>query len=125
MKEFYLDRLRWIFTFSSRNFFYCVAKTLCILVGAPLYAVGFCVDMALTLVNAVFMWIPVFGAFFTVVCKLLTTIFDVGFYVAVLPDAKRYAEWKRVKSAEEGQAVTLSEEDYRVQDDQDEASDCE
>ncbi|MCM1194879.1 MAG: hypothetical protein NC332_02975 [Firmicutes bacterium] len=92
MKEYYLERLHWIFRYTSKNFFYCLAKTLCLIVGVPVYAVMFAVEMILTAVNMIFSWIPVLNVVVTVICKSLIFITDKTFYICILPDIKKYIE---------------------------------
>ncbi|MCM1042744.1 MAG: hypothetical protein NC350_00820 [Corallococcus sp.] len=115
MKEYYLDRLRWIFGFKSRNFFYCIAKLLCLIVGVPLYFVLFIAEMALTFVNLLFCWIPLLGMAVGIICKFLMVICDVGFYVCILPDIKDY----NLAHAQDKQDLddTCDEEDVLCKDD--------
>lgn len=79
-----------MFRYRSKNFFYIVAKTLCIVVGTPLYAVGFLIEMVLTFINMLFAWIPFLSVVVTVVCKLLISLAGSLFYISVLPDLKEY-----------------------------------
>ncbi|MCM1534160.1 MAG: hypothetical protein NC099_05860 [Corallococcus sp.] len=92
MKEYYLERLHWIFRYTSKNFFYCLAKTLCLIVGVPVYAVMFAVEMILTAVNMIFSWIPILNVVVTVICKSLIFITDKTFYICILPDIKKYVD---------------------------------
>lgn len=92
MKEYYQQRFHWIFRYTSKNFWYCIAKTLCIVVGLPIYSVMFLVEMALTLVNMLFCWIPVLNAVVTVVCKALMSLIGWTFYICILPDIKQYRQ---------------------------------
>ena len=92
MKEYYQQRFHWIFRYTSKNFWYCIAKTLCIVVGLPIYSVMFLVEMALTLVNMLFCWIPVLNVVVTVVCKALTSLIGWTFYICILPDIKQYRQ---------------------------------
>ena len=90
MKEYYLQRLHWIFNYTSRNFFYCVFKTLCLIVGVPLYAVSFVIEMVFTFVNMIFGWIPLLNMLVSVICKSVIWVFDKTFYICILPDIKAY-----------------------------------
>ena len=105
MKEYYLQKLHWIFNYTSKNFLYCIAKTLCLIVGVPIYAVAFCVEMILTFVNMIFSWIPVLNVFVMVVCKLIIYLVDLTFYICIIPDLKEYFK------------VMSSEPEYEVLDD--------
>lgn len=90
MVQHYRERLQWIFRYTSKNFGYCILKTLCILVGLPIYLVCFVVEMVLTLVNLIFSFIPVLGLVVMLVCKLLMWIVDKPYYICVLPDLKNF-----------------------------------
>lgn len=90
MKEYYLDRLHWIFCYRSKNFWYCLSKTLCLIVGVPVYAVSFAVEMILTFINMLFSWIPFLSVVMTVLCKVLITVFGSLFYINILPDLRAY-----------------------------------
>ena len=57
MKQYYQEKLHWVFNYTSKNFFYVVAKTLCLVVGLPLFAVSFVLDMVLTAVYMLFSFI--------------------------------------------------------------------
>lgn len=92
MKEYYQQRFHWIFRYTSKNFWYCIAKTLCIVVGLPIYSVMFLVEMALTLVNMLFCWIPVLNVVVTVVCKAFMSLVGWTFYICILPDIKQYRQ---------------------------------
>lgn len=92
MKEYYQQRFHWIFRYTSKNFWYCIAKTLCIVVGLPIYSVMFLVEMALTLVNMLFCWIPVLNVVVTVVCKASMSLIGWTFYICILPDIKQYRQ---------------------------------
>lgn len=113
MKEYYQQRFHWIFRYTSKNFWYCIAKTLCIVVGLPIYSVMFLVEMALTLVNMLFCWIPVLNVVVTVVCKALMSLIGWTFYICILPDIKQY----RQATAEEIQ-YDVSDADAFVSEEQ-------
>ena len=104
MKEYYLQRLHWIFHYKSKKFFYCLAKTLCMIVGVPIYAVSFVMEMLFTGINMIFSWIPVLNVVMTVICKAFVWLFGSTFYICILPDLKEYRE------------ATKKEVDYEVQD---------
>lgn len=90
MKQYYLERLHWIFNYTQKDFFYCLFKTLCLIVGIPLYAVMFVVEMVLTFVNMILGWIPILGVVVTVICKAIIWVTDKSFYICILPDIKAY-----------------------------------
>lgn len=92
MKEYYKQRFFWIFNYTSKNFWYCLAKTLCLVVGLPIYAVMFVVEMCLTAVNLLFSWIPILNVVVMVICKLLMTLVGSTFFICILPDIKKYRE---------------------------------
>lgn len=92
MKEYYKQRFYWIFNYTSKNFWYCLAKTLCLVVGLPIYAVMFVVEMCLTAVNLLFSWIPILNVVVMVICKLLMTLVGSTFFICILPDIKKYRE---------------------------------
>lgn len=95
MKQFYQQRFYWIFHYTRKSFWYCVAKTLCIVLGLPLFCVSVAVDMVLTAVNMLFCWIPVLNVVVRVVFKAITTVLGGTFYICILPDLKAYREAER------------------------------
>lgn len=118
MKQYYLERLHWIFNYTSKNIFYCIGKTLCLIVGIPLYAVMFAVEMILTAVNMIFSWIPVLNVFIMVICKSIIFVTDKTFYICILPDIRKYldatkeeVEYEISDDPEERDAGALSESD--------------
>lgn len=92
MKEYYARRFFWIFHYTSKNFWYCLAKTLCLVVGLPIYSVMFCMEMVLTFINMLFSWIPVLNMVVMVVCKSLIMVVGSTFYLCILPDLKNFKE---------------------------------
>lgn len=92
IKEHFSSRFNRIFTYTSKKWYYCLAKTLCIIVGLPLYVVLIPVDMLLFVVYACFSWIPFVNVFMLFVIKSLSLIWSLGYFIAILPDAKRYIE---------------------------------
>ena len=96
MKEYYAERLQWIFRYTSKNFFYCLAKTLCLIVGIPIYAVMFAVEMVLTFINMIFCWIPILGMVVGVICKAIIFVVDKSFFLCILPDI---GKWRQSHSA--------------------------
>ena len=105
MKEYYLQRLHWIFHYKNKKFFYCLAKTLCLIVGVPIYAVCFCLEMLFTGVNMIFSWIPILNVVVMVICKVFVFLFGSTFYICILPDLKEYLE------------ANKKEVDYEVEED--------
>ena len=104
MKQYYRDRFSWIFTYRKKGFLYGALKTLCILVGFPCYLVSFVVEMALTLVNAIFSWIPLLNMVVQVICKVIIIILGIPFYWCVLPDIGAYTEWEKAQNQQDEQA---------------------
>lgn len=90
MKEYYLTRLHWIFNYTNKKWWYYIVKTLCLIVGVPIYAVSFVVEMLLTAINMLFCWIPILNVVVMVICKALITVFGATFYICILPDIKQY-----------------------------------
>ena len=105
MKEYYLERLQWIFRYTSKNFFYCIAKTLCLIVGVPIYAVMFAVEMVLTFINMIFSVIPILNVVVGIICKSIIFITDKTFFICILTDI---GKWR---------ATHKKEVDYEVEDD--------
>lgn len=120
VKEFYLNRFNWIFNYTSRNFLYVVLKTLCIVVGLPVYCVVFAAEMVLTFVNMLFCWIPVLSMVVTVVCKGVIWLIDKLYYINVLTDLDKFRD---VKVADED-ADNIVDVDYTVRDDADGNDTC-
>lgn len=90
MKEYYAERFRWIFNYTSKKFGYCLLKTLCLIFGVPIYAVAFVVEMVFTAINMIFCWIPILGVVVTVICKAMVWLFGMTFYINILTDLKAY-----------------------------------
>lgn len=91
MKQYYLERLHWIFNYTSKSFFYCLAKTLCLIIGVPIYAVMFAVEMVLTFINMLFCWIPILGMVVGIICKAIVFVIDKTFFICILTDI---GKWK-------------------------------
>ena len=92
MKEYYLARLHWIFNYTNKKWWYYIVKTLCLVVGIPIYTVSFVVEMLLTAINMLFSWIPILNVVIMVICKLLIIVFGATFYICILPDIGLYRE---------------------------------
>ena len=90
MVHHYAERFQWIFKYTRKNFGYCLLKTLCIIVGLPIYFVCFVGEMALTLVNLIFSFVPGLGLVVMFVCKVLMWLLDKPFYICVLTDLKNF-----------------------------------
>lgn len=121
MKDYYLNRFRWIFNYTSSNVLYCIAKTLCIIVGLPIYAVVFVAEMVLTFVNMLFCWIPVVNVLVAIVCKGITFIIEKAYYICILTDLKKFRD-EQVYVSEDGQSdgtyrIVLDDEDMDVDTD--------
>ena len=79
MKEYYSERFYWIFNYTRKDFLYCLLKTLCVIVGLPIYAIAFAIEMVFTAINMIFCWIPVLGVVVTVICKSIVWLFGMTF----------------------------------------------
>lgn len=108
-KQYYSERFHWIFRYTSKSFLYCLAKTLCLIVGLPIYAVMFAVEMVLTFVNMIFCWIPILGMVIGIICKAIIFVVDKTFYICILTDIGKWREAHK------------TEPDYEVVDDADES----
>lgn len=108
MKEYYQARFHWMFNYTKKNFWYCLAKTLCVIVGAPVYAVMFVAEMVLTAVYMIFSWIPVLNVVVGVICKALIFVAGSTFYVSILPDLQEYK--KATAQVPEYEVCDVSEE---------------
>lgn len=91
-KQYYSERFHWIFRYTSKMFLYCLAKTLCLIVGVPIYVVMFALEMVLTFVNMLFCWIPVLGMVVGVICKAIIFFIDKTFFICILTDI---GKWKQ------------------------------
>lgn len=83
-------RIKSILTYSSKKWYYVLLKTLCIIVGLPLYIVLIPLDFLNFLVFCLFSWIPLLKVVFLFLCKIVSTLCGLGYYVGILPDAKEY-----------------------------------
>lgn len=121
VKEYYLNRFKWIFNYTSNNFLYIIAKTLCIIVGLPIYCVVFALEMVLTFVNMLFCWIPILSVVMTVICKGTILIIDKLYYICILTDIGKYRD---VCIAEPDVATgkVRQHADYVVRDDEGDAT---
>ncbi|MEG1527955.1 MAG: hypothetical protein RR418_02140, partial [Clostridia bacterium] len=123
MRTYYYDRFKRLFTYTSRNFFYCVAKTLCIIIGLPLFVVLIPVDFLIYLVYAIFSWIPYLNMAMLFLCRILSFITGIGYFISVIPDAKKYMQENKqmVEQAEREQneqfALEADENESNSQDD--------
>ena len=97
MKEYYSERFHWIFNYTRKDFLYCLLKTLCVVVGLPIYAVSFVIEMIFTAINMLFCWIPILNVLVTVICKAIVWLFGMTFYINVLTDLKAYKETHTVQ----------------------------
>ena len=109
MKVYYRQRFYWIFHYTSKNFFYVSAKTLCIAIGLPLYCVAIAAEMILTVVNLLLGWIPALGMLITVICKALIFVVNLPYYICVLPDIREYL--KAVKAEPEYEVSDEEQQD--------------
>ena len=90
MKEYYSARFFWIFNYTRKDVGYCILKTLCIILGLPIYAVSFVVEILFTFINMLFGWIPIVGILITTICKAVVWLFSMTFYITILTDLKAY-----------------------------------
>ena len=90
MKEYYSERFHWIFNYTRKDFLYCLLKTLCVVVGLPIYALSFVIEMVFTAINMIFSWIPILNVVVTVICKAIVWLFGMTFYINILTDLKEY-----------------------------------
>ena len=121
IRRYYRERFGWIFRYTSTNFLYCIAKTLCIIIGLPIYSVMFAVEMILTGVNMIFSWIPILNVVVTVICKSLIFLTDKTFYICILTDIKKFREAMQVQPEYEvsDADVDSSANDIDIQDNAD------
>lgn len=121
IKRYYRERFGWIFRYTSKNFLYCIAKTLCIIIGLPIYSVMFAVEMILTGVNMIFSWIPILNVVVAVICKSLIFLTDKTFYICILTDIKKFREAMQVQPEYEvsDADVDSSANDIDIQDNAD------
>lgn len=115
VKEYYLNRFKWIFNYTSNNFFYIIGKTVCLLVGLPIYLAVFAVEMVLTFVNMLFCWIPILSVVVTVICKGTILIIDQLYYICILTDLRNYREATIAEP-------DIAEADYEIYETTDEAA---
>lgn len=111
MKEYYSERFHWIFNYTKRDFLYCLLKTLCVIVGLPIYAMSFVIEMIFTAINMLFCWIPIINVLVTIICKAIVWLFGLTFYINILTDLKEYNATHAIA--------------YEVADATDELTDCE
>lgn len=97
LREYFSSRIKSIFTYTSNKWYYVAFKTFCVVIGAPLYFALIPLDFLTFVLYALFSWIPILNVFMLVVCKLLSFVFSVGYYIAILPDAKKYAKKAKEK----------------------------
>lgn len=122
IKRYYRERFGWIFRYTSKNFLYCIAKTLCIIIGLPIYSVMFAVEMILTGVNMIFSWIPILNVVVTVICKSLIFLTDKTFYICILTDIKKFREAMQKQpeyEVSDANALPISANDIDIQDNAD------
>lgn len=105
MKEYFIEhfglRFKDIFTFTSNKWYYVLGKILCIIVGLPIYLVLIPLDIVNFLIYCLFSWIPYVSVFFLFICKVLTIVFGLGYYICILPDAKSHIEQSKIEYQKE------------------------
>ena len=90
MKEYYSERFHWIFNYTRKDFGYRLLKTVCVVVGLPIYAVAFVIEMLFTAINMIFSWVPILNVLVMLICKAIVWLFGMTFYINILPDLKEY-----------------------------------
>ena len=125
MKQYYSERFHWIFNYTRKDFLYCLLKTLCVVVGLPIYAVAFLVEMVFTAINMIFSWIPILNVVVTVICKSIVWLFGMTFYINVLTDLKAYREARVVLYDVDDAVDELPDDEAVEQQEQEEAEEQE
>lgn len=111
MKEYYAERFNWIFNYTSKSFFYCLLKTLCLIVGLPIYAVCIAVEMVFTFINMLFCWIPILGMVVGVICKAIIFVVDKTFFLCILTDI---GQWRQTHKKESIDDVSSADDEQTV-----------
>ncbi|MDD4833063.1 MAG: hypothetical protein PHI78_05250 [Clostridia bacterium] len=97
LQEYFSSRIKAIFTYTSNKWYYIILKTLCVIIGAPLYFALIPLDLLTFVLYALFSWIPILNTVILILCKTLSFVFSVGYYIAILPDAKKFADIAKEK----------------------------
>ncbi|HRX13895.1 MAG TPA: hypothetical protein P5087_02625 [Eubacteriales bacterium] len=97
LQEYFSSRIKAIFTYTSKKWYYVILKTLCVIIGAPLYFALIPLDLLTFVLYALFSWIPILNTVVLILCKTLSFVFSVGYYIAILPDAKKFADIAKEK----------------------------
>jgi len=97
LQEYFSSRIKAIFTYTSKKWYYIILKTLCVVIGAPLYFALIPLDLLTFVLYALFSWIPILNTVVLILCKTLSFVFSVGYYIAILPDAKKFADIAKEK----------------------------
>jgi len=120
LREYFSSRIKAIFTYTSKKWYYVVFKNSLRIVGAPLYFALIPLDLLTFVLYALFSWIPILNTVVLILCKTLSFVFSVGYYIAILPDAKKFADIAKEKMRfEKGtedqtnteESVTISKEE--------------
>lgn len=125
--DYYKLRFSRIFAYNSTKWYMVIAKTLCIIVGLPLFVVLIPIDLLFFLVYALLGWIPFLGLFILFICKALSFVWSIGYYIAILPDIKQYIKEDNEAALAEKEAETAQEDgsqqilNYQIGDAQDDA----
>ena len=127
MKQYYSERFNWIFNYTRKDFLYCLLKTLCVVLGLPIYAVAFVVEMIFTAINMILGWIPILGVVVTVICKSIVWLFGMTFYINILTDLKAYKESRAVQYevADADELTDVETVEQEVEEDQTEKQETE
>lgn len=91
-RKFYGRRLHYMFRFSRKSMEYRTVKVLCLIVGLPIALVLFVVEMAVALIYMIFMRIPILNVVMLFLCRFLTSVCSVGFYICIIPELPEYLD---------------------------------
>lgn len=91
-RKFYGRRLHYVFRFSRKSMEYRTVKVLCLIVGLPIALVLFVVEMAVALIYMIFMRIPILNVVMLFLCRFLTSVCSVGFYICIIPELPEYLD---------------------------------
>lgn len=116
ISQHYKQRFKDIFSYSNRKWWYVLLKTLCIAVGFPIYLALIPLDFVVFFVYALFSWVPYLSTLTLFLCRILTIICGIGYYVCILPDAKHY-----IDEDKERYQAEQAEYEKQLQDEQSDA----
>ncbi|MDD3831129.1 MAG: hypothetical protein PHW00_00470 [Clostridia bacterium] len=120
--QHYRQRFADIFNYTSRKWWYVILKTICIVVGLPLYIVLIPLDLIVFAIYVIFSWIPFVGSIFLIACRILTTLCSVGYYVAICVDAPMYINRQKNVNTVQGEGQQTQAQPVGSTDESDSAS---